>query len=480
MRIATPGVLALSFCAIAAGQQPQPPAAPAAPPALSPAPAPAPRVTPAPPSPLDVTPARPSSAPPATGAPPAAAAPLSVEEAVRLALQHASTFQQASLNERIAAEDVRQARAAFLPRLESRLVYIHTSPAHGVTPRTASYIAANAVDEYLGLVGVTGDLDLSGRLRATLQRNRALLEAAHAGTEVARRALGHATIDTYYAMALATARRRAAEQNLASAEEFERVTALSAHAGEVADVDLIRGELQTITRRDELEQARAAEIAAASALRILVGYTFAQPIGTTDLVAAPPLPGEIDRLTADMISRRPEFAQFSAERRAAELGVRVARAERRPGVTYALDGGVDTDSLRPTPLHEHAGFSATLGITIPIYDWGASRSRELQARDRAAIAESARVAALRSFEQQFYDARAQALAAAARIHLTSEGVAAAEKNVEVSIARYRAGEAPILEVTDAQTTLIAQRSAYYQALFDYQSARARLAQATGQ
>jgi outer membrane protein len=479
-RTALPTILVLSLCAAARAQQPGKTPAPEIPPAVSP-PAAAPRVTPAPaPSPLSLTPVPSPSGPATPAAPSSASPPLSVEDAVRLALQQASTFQQATLNERIAAEDVRQARAAFLPRLESRLSLIHTSSARGVSPRTASYIAANAVDEYLGLVGLTGDVDLSGRLRATLERNVALLEAARSGAEVARRALIQATSDAYYAMALATARRRAAEQNLASAEEFERVTALSAQGGEVADVDLDRGELQTITRRDELEQARAAETVAGSALRILVGYGFAQPIGTADLVGTVPRPGEIDRLTADMISRRPEFAQFSAERRAAELGVRVARAERRPGVTYAIDGGVDTDSLRPTPLREHSGFSATLGVTIPIWDWGASRSRELQARDRAALAESARLVALRSFEQQFYDARAQALAAVARIRLAGEGVEKAERNLEVSIARYRAGEAPILEVTDAQTTLIAQRAVYYQALFDYQSARARLAQATGQ
>jgi outer membrane protein TolC len=451
-RIGVPGILVLSVCAVVRAQQPQ--------------------VTPAPPpSPLSVTPAAPPSP---------VSAPLSADEAVRLALLQASTFQQATLNERIVAEEVRQARAAFLPRVGAALSFIHTSPARGISPRTASFIAANAVDEYLGQMGVTGDLDLSGRLRATLERNVALLDAARSGTQVARRALTQATLDAYYAMALATARRRAAEQNLASAEEFERVTALSAQAGEVAPIDLARAQLQTLTRRDELEQARAAETAAASGLRILVGYDFTQPIGTADLLGTVADPREIDRLTADMISRRPEFAQLQAERRAAELGVKVARAERRPGATYAIDGGVDTDSLRSTPFREHTGFSASLGVTIPIFDWGASRSRELQARDRAAIAESARLLALRTFEQQFYDARAQALAAASRIRLASEGVARAERNLEVSIARYRAGEAPILEVTDAQTTLIAQRTAYYQALFDYQSSRARLAQATGQ
>jgi outer membrane protein TolC len=56
----------------------------------------------------------------------------------------------------------------------------------------------------------------------------------------------------------------------------------------------------------------------------------------------------------------------------------------------------------------------------------------------------------------------------------------AQDNLSASIARYRAGEAQIIEVTDAQTTLVAQRSALYQASFDYQVALARLKLATGQ
>src|SRR5262249_35995406 len=125
---------------------------------------------------------------------------LTREAAVQLALTQASTFQQAQLNEQLAAEDVRQAQVAFLPRLASPSSFIHTSPLigapHGM-PREPSFIAANAVREYEALMGVTGELDMAGRLRATLRRNRALLEAAHAGTEVARRALAQATAEAY-------------------------------------------------------------------------------------------------------------------------------------------------------------------------------------------------------------------------------------------------------------------------------------------
>lgn len=405
--------------------------------------------------------------------------PLTRDEAVRLALGQASTFQQAGLNERIAAEDVRQARAAFLPRLAAAPSVIYTTPSTSGN-NMASFIAANAIAEYQALVNVTGEVDVSGRLRATLQRNKALLEAAHAGTEVARRTLIQAIDDAYFGLASAQARRRAAEQNLATAEEFERVTALLLQGGEVAPVDLTRARLQTNTRRDELEQARTNESVTADSLRVLIGYDFSRQIATIDLLTTMPQPGEIENFTADAIRNRPEFAEFDAERRAAEQNIRLARNERRPQITYNIGGGFDSDSLRPPRIGEHAGVSATVGVSIPIFDNGISRSRARQARLRAQVAESARVAALRGFAQAFYSARAQALSAEARIRLAGNGIRDAESNLAASLARYRAGEASIIEVTDAQNTLVTQRTAFYQAIFDYQIARARLLRATGQ
>ena len=119
-------------------------------------------------------------------------------------------------------------------------------------------------------------------------------------------------------------------------------------------------------------------------------------------------------------------------------------------------------------------------MAIPIFDWSASRSRERQARLRVDVAENERTMALRGFTQQFYAARAQAASSAARINLAREGLSKAQDNLSASIARYRAGEAQIVEVTDAQTKLVEQRSALYQAIFDYQISLARLRQATGQ
>jgi outer membrane protein TolC len=418
--------------------------------------------------------------------PGASANRLARDEAVRLALIQASTFEQGKLAELIAAEDVRQARAAFLPRIAVPSTVTYNSPMVGpVAPGTAgadrfSYLASNAVAEYLSLVSATGEIDVGGRLRATLRRGIALLEAARAGTEVARRALIEAVDEAYYGLSLSTAKRRSGELSLAAAEDFARITQLMFTAGEVSEVDVIRARLQMAGRRDDLEQARVAEAIAAGGLRVLVGYDFATPIEVVDLTNALPDATEINRFVAAAIANRPEFAQLDAERRAFEQEAKAARAERLPQLSYSVSGGFDSQSLRLDALHDHTGVLATVSVTIPIFDWGASKSREQQARLRAQSVQSERNLAVRSFTQQFHAARTQAQSAALRYQILNASVSDAERNVQASLARYRGGEAAIIEVTDAQNTLATQRAALYQALFDYQAAKARLAQATAQ
>jgi outer membrane protein len=487
-------ILLAAFAVTLSAHGQQPAQAPRNPPTTTPSPAPsqtpAPTQSPArdatqqspPPTAPNVTAAPQGSAPAATqsGQSPGQ---VSLDEVLRLAGAQVSGLRQAQLNERVAEEDVRQARTAFLPKVTAPFDYIYTSPAFGLArgePRVQSYIANNAIGEYQALLNVAGDVDLSGRLRATLARNRALLDAARAGTEVAQRALRQATAEAYYGLALASAERRADEQNLAAAQEFERITSLLLSGGEVAPVDLTRAQLQTNQREGELEQARAAEEVAAAALRVFVGYGQARAIAAADLSTLVPAPGEVERFTAETVKRRPEFAQFEAQERAAEQDILVARADRRPQLSYTLNGGFDTDSLRPPRLREHTGVSAALNLTIPVFDWGAAKSRERQAQVRLQIAQNERAQAERGFAQEFNASRVQALSASTRIRLAAEGVRLAEINLNTSISRYRAGEAQIVEVTDAQTTLAAQRLAFFRALFDYQLALARLRQAAGQ
>src|SRR5207249_8842279 len=136
-----------------------------------------------------------------------------------------------------------------------------------------------------------------------------------------------------------------------------------------------------------------------------------------------------------------------------------------------------TTSLSPADVRQHRGILAMANVDVPIFDWGASRSRQRQAELRARGAELQRQLIIRDLYLQFATARQGAITAAERVDNARRAVADAQRNATISISRYRAGEAPITEVTDALTTLATQRATLQQALFDYQVAHARLLEA---
>ena len=407
---------------------------------------------------------------------PAPAPQLSLSDASQRALQQASAYQQALADEQAAALDVTQARAALLPKIRNLSTVTFNKPltAHSTDP---SFIAQNAAREYQSLVGAEGSLDFG--LRAAVRRSRELLAAAHAGTEVARRELLRGVRESYFGLALATAKRRAAEESLAAAEEFERVTRLQQEYGEVPEVDLIRARLQTAQRRDDVEQARVQEAIAGAALGALAGYPSTDTLTVTSLTAEPSLT-DIQRLVPTSILQRPQLVQAAAEQRAAREDIAVARAERLPSLTYSADEGFDSPSLRPDEIRQHSGYLLTASLRVPIFDWGLARAKQRQAEIRAESATRRFDLARREVEQQDLRTREEASSAVRRAANARSAVSDAQRNVEISIARYRAGEAPILEVTDALTTLAQQRLNLQQALFDFEVARAQLQEASAQ
>jgi outer membrane protein len=190
-----------------------------------------------------------------------------------------------------------------------------------------------------------------------------------------------------------------------------------------------------------------------------------------------PNASEIESYTNLAVQTRPEFAQFEADKKTAEEDVNLAQADRKMQITYSVNGGAITDA--PWRVQRNLGVQASIGVTIPLRDHGASKSRELQAKLKIEQTENTKKLAERQFIQQFTSNRTLALSAASRFKLLATGIADAEKNLYASIARYQAGEAPIIEVIDAQNTLVNQRSLLFQAIYDYQIARSRLLQAIG-
>lgn len=401
---------------------------------------------------------------------------LTVDEAVTLALSNASAYQQSRLEEESAREDVRQARAAFLPQFSVPLGYIGTTPSQVRAPGeplTFSHVSASAINETTAFLNASGPIDLSGKLRASLRRSRALLAATRAGTLMAKRELTLATVDAYYGLVLARQKRRLADETLALAEAFVNLALRRQARGEGEAADIYRIRSAAATRRDELEQARLAESAAMSLLRVLTGVDFVTHIGVARLTQdVPTAAADFLSYTEEMVRLRPELAQLDAQQEAAREEARLARRELFPELSYSFNAGFDTADIRR--LRQYSGGSAVISLNVPLWNFGASKSRETQAHLRARSLDLQREYTVQRLRQEFYDQRAAALSALARIKLAETAADLAQQNLNLIFVRYRQGEADITDVIDAQGNSALTRLAYYQAIADYRTARVRL------
>jgi outer membrane protein TolC len=397
---------------------------------------------------------------------------LTVEEAIAAALVQASSYRQAQIEERIADEDLRQTRAALLPQLTAPMTYFGTTPAARAEGRVPSFAPSIGINETSALVVASGALDLSGSLRATRGHAHELLAAARAGAETARRELALTTVDAYYGLALARQKRRLADETLAIAEGFAELTSEQNSAGETGEAEMHRARAEALKRRDELEQARAAESAAADALRALTGIDGSVYLGVSRLGPELPPLGDFTQYTEAVVDSRPQLRQIDSLARASTAEERAARDERRPQVAYALSAGFDALDLGQ--VRHYSGGAAVVSLRIPVFDFGASRSREAQARLRREGLEAVRESTARALRQEFYTARATAFSAVQRLQYARERAEASERSLKLLTNRYRRRKATITEVVDAQSSYAEARVAYYQAIADLSTARVRL------
>jgi outer membrane protein TolC len=400
---------------------------------------------------------------------------LTLADCWKLAEGQFSLVERARQEERAAAEQVRQARAGFLPQAVYQNVFVYNTPRRS-DRTTFSFVSLDGIRHYITQPTVTQEIDVSGRLRASLERGRAEVSAAQGRTAITRRDLRLAVREAYYATLEARHNAEAAERAVEEAEAFVRRTRLMAEQGEAARADLVKAEAQLAARRRELYTAQTGALNAGLALK---------SFWTGDLAQAPVLedtffqvPDQQDYLgwEAAWVARRPEFSLLEAAARAARADARAARSERRPAFDIVYAYGLDANQVR---IGER-GQAVFATLRIPIFDWHRSRSRERQAEYARRQIEIDRQIARRLFASAFYSERNNTDLSVKQMAEGRREVELARESLRLARLRYDGGEGSALEVVDAMNTLVAAEISYHRAVFQYHASRARLEVAAGQ
>jgi outer membrane protein TolC len=129
----------------------------------------------------------------------ATAQELTLADCIRLAEGAPSQVSLARQDRDIANREITQARAGFLPSTQINSGYIYNSPGTG---GSGSFIALNGPHEYVTQATIAQELDTSGRLRADLQKARAVEGTATASVGIAQRDVKRAVTTAYYRLLL--------------------------------------------------------------------------------------------------------------------------------------------------------------------------------------------------------------------------------------------------------------------------------------
>ncbi|MFZ0426481.1 MAG: TolC family protein [Acidobacteriota bacterium] len=393
---------------------------------------------------------------------------ISLQNALERARDNSQELQSAGLDVASAREDRRQAKAALLPSLGYFNQYIYTQ---GNGTDSGVFVSNDGVHVYNSLAEVHEELFSPQRL-AEYRRTAASQALAAAKRDVVERGLTATVARDYFAAVAARRRVENARGAVEEAQRFLTITQQLENGGEVAHADVLKAQLVAEqSQRDVLEAQLTAE-RAQIALAVLMFPDFRLGFNLVDdLASVPPLPAyaEIERAA---LETSPELQAAKAALRQEEYSVSAARSGYLPSLSLDYFFGINANQFAVHDFEgrNRLGSSVQATLNIPVFDWGSTRSKVSQADIRRQQAELALALTRKQLLSNLHGLYAEAQSVGNQLDLLRNSADAAAESLRLTRLRYQAGEASVLEVVDAQTTLYQSRNAYDDGLARYRTA----------
>jgi outer membrane protein TolC len=423
---------------------------------------------------------------PATAGPPLT---LSLADALSRAQQNSPQFQAAVTIVKLAKENQVQARAAMLPSTDNLTQYLNTQ-GNGISP-VGRFVTNDGVHVYREWAAVHQVMPGSFFIDAGPRLAAYQTAVATADQEIALRGLNVTVTQYYYALVAAQRGYAIAQEALASARRFLAISQALEQGGEVANSDVIRFQLQVSQDERALQDAQLAMSQARLNLSVLLFPTFNENFTVVDDLDTPPLLPAFPQAEAMARTRNPELAAALSSYHVAGVNVAIARSAFFPSFSIDFDYGIEANRFalksrnttnpigEPNVRQPNLGYFVTYSMDIPVWDWGARLSRLRQAKDARALARLNLSFAQRQLLSNLYSYYNGAATAWNQLSKLRQEVDLAEHNLQLVTMQYQAGETTVLQVLDAENSLVTSRTSYVTGEQNYRTAVAALETVTG-
>jgi len=406
---------------------------------------------------------------------------ITLQDALGRARANEPHYRAALTNYGVARQNTVQGRAALLPNVKYNAQFLYTE-GNGTT--TGRFVGANGVHEYINQGNVHQGFSLQNAAEYRLARAQESL--ARANAEIATRGLVVTVTQFYYGFVVAQRKYSTAQRAQAEAEHFFDVTQKLERGGEVAHSDTIKAQLQLQQQQRALQDAQLEMNRSRLELAVIIFPNFNENFSTVDdLESIQPLPS-FQEAEAQAGKQNPQLEAALASMRAANQEVAVAWNSFLPSLGLDYFYGIDANNFAANGFElgthrpiRNLGYGAVATLDLPIWNWGASRSKVKSAhlqRDQAQVelsfAQRKMVADLKTLYSEAQTGRSE-------LESLRQSADLAGESLRLTTLRYQAGEASVLEVVDAQNTLTLAQNALGDGQARYRVAVANLQTLTG-
>jgi NodT family efflux transporter outer membrane factor (OMF) lipoprotein len=308
------------------------------------------------------------------------------------------------------------------------------------------------------------EVDLFGRLKASVRAARLRLNAADADAKVVRLAVVTDIASAIADYRGAEVRRAIIAADLKDAGDLVTLTRVRARAGIVPGFDLVRAQALEADAQSRLPLIESEQAAALGRLVTLTASDGPALVALLRQQSPKPIMGSVEAsLPSILLRKRPDIVAAEFRLGAANADIAAAAASRFPRITISSALGLASMGLGS--LFSNDSLTASVGgaIAAPLLDFGRTQAlinqREAQAQEAFADYRRLVFVAIGECETALgtLSASRQRLSALeAQLRIESDAVALARE-------RYRLGLSDLLTVIDAQRQLNTVRQAATQA-----------------
>ena len=406
--------------------------------------------------------------------------PLTLEQCIQIGLERSTNMRNARLNLAIQELRIKNARAAYFPR-------IFSSGGYDFSDRVDFGFEPENYD-----LGLTGQYTLwdNGQREGSFAQAKESLNATLSRNEGIKQSLILQINQAYYDVLQYQALVKVSEQNLARAQENTQRTKDFVEAGSLIPADVATAEVQEANQRlNLLNNQNSLQIAQAGLPR-LVGldpgvlitvaedeaYQLYQQRGTIERIEI-----SIDDAIRIALDNRPEFQEIQAQLKQQEWTLTLAKLQRWPRLNADVDYNVNLDNyLRERQnFSDFRSWSAGISLNFTLFDGGILGNRvkelNLQLEQRREDASDLERSVALDVRQAYLTLKRNE----ATVDISKTQVTNAQLSLDVIQGRFEVDKAILLELLNAQTEYARVLTNQVNAFYDYKIAQTRLQDAMG-